>query len=472
MLLRSLLDDAEIVGALDVRVAHCTTDPRACRSGDVYIALDDEGVDGHRAADEAVRLGAAAVVASRPVSLPVPVAYVEDTRTAYGRICQGLAGNPSTLLKTIGVAGSLGKTTTGYLIASVLQAAGRAPGMIGSLGYCDGVELADARWTTPPPPVTAAWLSRMVDNGCTHAVLEASPRGLARDHTAGIVFDTCCFTNLHRETFAPTGQACESRRIAARLLGQLSSEGVLIANVDDAGSAAAAGLHDGPVITVGLHSPAELTATLIERHPSEQTFLLSFGRETVPVRSHLVGSHNLANCLLAAAVGTVYGIAPEVIVRGIESVSKLPGRLERIECGQPFTVFLDEARSPAALATCLETLRATTAGRLFCVFDQSADDTRRIGEWTQTMQAWCDEVIVTTAAAQSGDRPSRRRHVERSEAIGKALRGAQAGDCVLIAGGDPYDAEHPTAGGCDDRQIVRRMLYQMPNEEAPRRRSA
>jgi UDP-N-acetylmuramoyl-L-alanyl-D-glutamate--2,6-diaminopimelate ligase len=466
--LRALLDDAEIVGAGDVRVQHCTTEAGSCRTGDVFIACSDEGSDGHEAAAEAVRLGAVAVIASRPVQVPVPVCYVPDTRLAYGRICQALAGHPSTQLKTIGIAGSLGKTTTGYLIASILSAAGRTPGVLGSLGYCDGEEIADARWTTPPPPVGAAWLARMVENGCTHAVLEASPRGIDRRHTAGIVYDACCVTNLHRDAVRGDRHG-DPRRLVARLLEQLSPEGVLVANVDDPGASAVVAEHEGPVITVGLHEPAEITATFVERHLSEQTFLLSFDREVVPVRSHLVGPHNVANCLVAAAVGTVYGITPDVIVRGLESVRELPGRLERIECGQPFGVFLDDAPSPAALAACLETLRTTTQRRLLCVLDETTTAGSALDDWHRVIRSWCDEAVVLDG--HGGDQAAEiRRRSRRADAVARTLRNASAGDCVLIAGNGGFGVQEDR-DAWDDRQIVRHTLYRMLHD-APRMHTA
>jgi UDP-N-acetylmuramoyl-L-alanyl-D-glutamate--2,6-diaminopimelate ligase len=453
--LRAVLADAEFVGANDIGVVRCTTDAASCVEGDLFVAVSDEQSDGHTSVAQAVRLGASAVVASRPILAGVPVCYVPDTRQAYGRICQALAGDPSLKLRTIGVAGSFGKTTAGYLIASVLNAAGRTTGVLSSLGYSDGVELADARWTTPPPPVTAAWLARMAANGCSHAVVEVSSRGLAESRTAGVRFDACCITNLQRSV-SRGNRTYDSRPAAARWLDQLTPEGVLVANVDDAGAAELAAAHDGPVVTVGLNSPAELTAVLLESHCSEQTFLLSFGREVIPVRSTLLGAHNVGHCLLAAAVGTLYGVRPDAIVRGLESVKELPGRLERIECGQPFGVFLDEARTPQALEMCLETLRLTTTGRLRCIYSPIAADVRTRVEYESVVRRWCDEAIVAEPGRNGGD---------RAETIRRALGDAESGDCLLIVVGET--AEHATSetdDDGDDRQLVRQTLYQLAHE--------
>lgn len=463
--LRAVLPDAEFVGAADIAVLRCTTDARACIDGNTYVALVDGENDGHAAVAEAVRLGATAVVASRPIVASVPVCYVPDTHLAYGRICQALAGNPSAQLRVVGVAGSFGKTTAGYLIASVLNVANKTTGVLSSLGYCDGAELADARWTTPPPPVSAAWLARMVANGCSHAVVEASSRGLVEARTAGIRFDVCCITNLHRSARRVGGRLVDDRPAAARWLEQLAPEGVLVANVDDAGAAELAAAHDGPVVTVGQNAPAELTATLVERHRSEQTFLLSFGSEIVPVRTTLLGPHNVGHCLLAAAVGTLYGLRPDVIVRGIESVKELPGRLERIECGQPFGVFLDEARTPAALETCLETLRATTDGRLRCVYTVGLADAASQDEYERVVRRWCDVAIA--ADPPPATKESARRAVrDRAEAIRCALRDAEPDDCLLIVGGGErtYRVADREQDYWDDRQLVSQTLYQLRSD--------
>lgn len=479
--LRCVLADAEIVGADDVCVSHCTTDAAACRDGDLFVLLSDDKC----AATDAVRLGAAAIVAARPLAdCPVPVCYVPDAAEAYGRICQALAGRPSDRLKVIGVAGSYGKTTTGYLIASILSGAGQTPGVLSSLGYCDGLEVCDARWTTPPAPIMASWLRRMSENGCTHAVVEVSGRGALEWRTAGMSFDVLCLTNLRSDDDA-RGCTVDGRRYAQRLLDQLRPEGVLVVNADDACGAWAADRHDGPVLTVGLEHEAELTAVVLERFSSEQTFCLSLGDEAIPVRTTLPGDHNVLNSLLAAAVGSVYRLPPAALARGIESVRDLPGRLERIECGQPYTVFVDEARTPQALSTCLQALRGTTRSRLRCVLSAAElhDRTTR-ARFARVAEQWADETIVTQSPSSSATaellddvaagfrRPSQQRIVaDRADAIRQTLTSAEPGDCVLVAGqgSDTYQLPDREQDYWDDRQLVRQTLYSLDYSTAVRR---
>ncbi|MCE9604102.1 MAG: UDP-N-acetylmuramyl-tripeptide synthetase [Planctomycetia bacterium] len=477
--LKELLPHAEIVGAGDIVVTHCTADSRSCREGDLFVAIAGTQANGHNFAAQAIALGAKAIVASRPIAdAIVPVCYVADTAAAYGLICQALAGNPSRNLKTIGVAGSFGKTTTGYLIGSVLNASGITTGMLGSLGYCDGREISDARWTTPPQHVAAAWLARMVDNGCTHAVAELSGRGLRQSHMAGVAFDALCVTNLRSEH--EDSSSAECRTMTSRMLEHLTPEGLLVVNVDDPGAAALAERHAGPMLTVGMNLAAEISANVVERHRSEQTFLLSFGREVVPVRTPLIGDHNVANCLLAAAIGTAYGIAPTKIVRGLEEVRELPGRLERIECGQNYSVFVDEGLSPESLATCLTALRTASTGRVICVFNSTADHSRLLRtRLARTVEQACDLAIITespTGGVESpselanGFRDANKRSIvaDRTDAIREALKQAQPGDSVLIAGqgAATYSIADREQDYWDDRQVVRQYLYQLTHDES------
>ncbi len=167
------------------------------------------------------------------------------------------------------------------------------------------------------------------------------------------------------------------RLAKAKLFDHLADEGFAVLNADDPGSAGYLRQLDGPVLTVGIEAAAEITATPVEQCLSEQTFLLTAGSETVPVRTQMIGTHHIYNCLAAAAVGLAYGIELTTVVRGLESVGHVPGRLERIECGQPFGVFVDFAHTPDALTGVLKTLRQVTAGRLICVFGAGGERDRQ-----------------------------------------------------------------------------------------------
>jgi UDP-N-acetylmuramoyl-L-alanyl-D-glutamate--2,6-diaminopimelate ligase len=222
-----------------------------------------------------------------------------------------------------------------------------------------------------------------------------------------------------------------------------------VVNADDPGAAGLVNRFDGPVLTVGIDQPAEINAVLVEQFPSEQTFLLSAGSETIPVRTRMIGAHHVSNCLVAAAVGLTYGIDLPTIARGLESVGHVPGRLERIECGQPFGVFVDYAHTPDALAAALDTLRPLVEGRLICVFGAGGDrDHAKRPLMARAVEPRADMVVLTSDNPRSEDpreiiedvfggflQPqSVRIAVDRRKAIRTALAAAAPGDCVLIAG--------------------------------------
>jgi UDP-N-acetylmuramoyl-L-alanyl-D-glutamate--2,6-diaminopimelate ligase len=472
------LPHAQLLGADDIRVRSCTCDSRRCRPGDLFVALLGQERDGHDFVLDAIARGATAVLANRPLPhVSVPICFVPDTAAAHGLICQALVGNPSQRLRVVGVTGTNGKTTTTHLIAGILATAGHRLGMLGTLGYCDGEVVAPADHTTPPAPALASWLARIEANGCSHAVLEASSHALAQQRLAGVQLDVACITNVRHDHFDFHGTRRRYIAAKSRLLDLLAPEGVAIVNGDDSGSAACAARYDGPLVTVGIETPAEITATVLSQFVSEQTFVLDTGSETVPVRTTLIGAHNVYNCLVAAGVGMVYGIDLPTIVRGLESVQFVPGRLERLECGQPFGVFVDYAHTPDALATCLDTLRGVARGRVICVFGAGGDrDRLKRPLMGRAVEVRADVAVVTNdnprgedpdeIASQilGGFEDAMRAHVmlDRAAAIRWALDEAEPGDCVIIAGKghEDYQIIGSERTYFDDREVARHWLYE------------
>ncbi len=489
--LRQTLPEAEFIGAADLRVTSCCADSRACRPGDLFVAIAGEQADGHAYVRQAAERGAVAVLTDRPLpsDCQLPACYVADVRAAYGRVCQALAGNPARRLRVIGITGTNGKTTTSYLTASVLAAAGYRAGILGTLGYFDGDEFETAEWTTPPAPVLAHWLARMSANGCTHAVMEVSSHALSQSRVAGVEFDVACVTNVRQDHLDYHGTARKYQAAKAQLFEHLLPEGFAVVNVDDPVAAGLLSKVDGPVLSIGIDGAAEVTAQPIEQFASEQTFLLSVENETVPVRTPLIGKHNIYNCLMATATGLAYGIDLATIVRGLESIHSLPGRLERIECGQPFQVFVDYAHTPDALAGCLDTLRQATAGRIICVFGAGGDrDALKRPRMGRAVEGGCDLAVLTNDNPRhepprqimdqvlSGfDRPMEVQVIaDRAKAIRWALAQARIGDCVLIAG--KGHERHQIIGNqhfeFDDREVARQWLYESSSIDELYRASA
>jgi UDP-N-acetylmuramoyl-L-alanyl-D-glutamate--2,6-diaminopimelate ligase len=478
--LRELLTDAEWSGNGEARVRGCACDAHACRPGDVFVATSGANSDGHDLADEALRRGAVGIVAERPLPLvtDVPVCVVQDSREALGQICQALAGRPSRRLRVIGITGTSGKTTTAQLIASVLAEAGYRAGMLSTLGYSDGLETVAAESTTPPAPALAQWLRRIADAGCTHAVVELSSRALAERRAAGIELATACLLNLGSDHLDFHQTLANYHRAKSRIFELLAPGGVAVVNADDPRALEFAPLVPCGVLTVGMRKPADVAASVVERSKSEQTILLTAAETTACVRTAMIGERHVSNCLAAAAAGLAEGIDLVTIARGLENVRRVAGRLERIECGQPFGVYIDGARTPETLAAALDTLRQVAAGRVICVFGAEGN---RAAKWRPLLGRAVDEradvAIVTTdnpryedprsiaAEVISGfEHPERARYLpDRTEAIHYALALAGPDDCVLVAGRGAQRFQ--TLGGerheLDDRQIARRFLYNL-----------
>jgi UDP-N-acetylmuramoyl-L-alanyl-D-glutamate--2,6-diaminopimelate ligase len=316
----------------------------------------------------------------------------------------------------------------------------------------------------------------MVDHGCTHAVIEVSRHALTNRWLGGVAVDAACLTDTrHHERGGPRSIRAD-RRAKSRLLEHLTVEGLAAVSADDPVALDELRLHDGPVLTVGMQCEAEITATLVERCASEQTILLCAGSDLMPLRTRMIGIQHAYNCLTAAAVGLAYGIDLPTVVRGLEAIDYVPGRMERIECGQPFGVFVDGARTPEALSACLQTLREVVPGRLMCVFGAQGQRHRRrrplVG---RAVEAGADLAVVTDDNPRREDpqailedilggleRPAEAEVIpDRTEAIAWALSQARTGDCVLIAGKGHRTQQ--IVGGhrryFDDRQVARRWLY-------------
>jgi UDP-N-acetylmuramoyl-L-alanyl-D-glutamate--2,6-diaminopimelate ligase len=477
--LGKLLPTATILGAAEINATSCTCDARAVLPGDVFAAVVTADADGHDRIREAIARGAKAILCERlAAATGVPQCLATDSRHAYARLCQALAGDPSQRVKVIGVTGTYGKTTTACLIAAVLEAADVRVSIMGSFGYSDGLETDIAEETTPDAAVLAKWLARSEAAGCSHAVMEISSTALAQRRLAGVELDVACITNIRRDHLDFHGSLVNYRNAKARILRHLSADGFTVLNADDPSSVGLlADLH-GPALTVGLKTCGEITATVVERHRSEQTFLLQIGNETAPVRTPLIGDHNIYNCLQAAAIGAASGFSITTICRGLESVQRVPGRLDRIECGQPFGVFVDDARSGDALAGVLKALRQVTTGRVICVFGAPGDDDRqKRPALARAAEAGADVAVLTTDSPRSEDaaeiakdvmagfeRPQRAfRIADRAEAIAWALETATAGDAVLVAGrGNQTEQIFGRKRlDFDDRQFARQYLYEL-----------
>jgi UDP-N-acetylmuramoyl-L-alanyl-D-glutamate--2,6-diaminopimelate ligase len=475
--LRELLSDE--VGTVDVhdfRASSCTSDWRQIRRGDVFVAITNADDDGHYRATAAVQQGAAAVVCERQLPVfDVPQYVVSDSRAAYGRLCQALVGYPAQQMKVVGVTGTSGKTTVARLLTAILREAGAHTGTLDSFGYWDGWEDRPSMDRPLSPPVLARSLAAMNAAGTRHAVVEVSSRELSQSVLAGVALDAVCLTQVGRDHLDWHGSLQNYRQAKRRILEYLTGEGLAVLNADDPVCVEMlCNLHQ-PALTYGIRKPAEITAQFVERHVNEQTFIVSAGDESVGVRTEVVGEHHVYNCLAATAIALAYGVELTTIARGLETVDRLPGRMERIMCGQEFAVFVDAAHSSDTLRACLRAARAVTSGRVICIF--GADENRQRDErqaMGRVVGAMTDLAVVTSnipsgenstpicLQVRSGFASLTRPQivVDRTAAILHALDLARPGDTLVIAGmGERSYRTDADGVPINDAEIVRRALH-------------
>ncbi|MCA9231966.1 MAG: UDP-N-acetylmuramyl-tripeptide synthetase [Planctomycetales bacterium] len=460
-------------GSGEVVATSCSTDWRQVEPGDVFVALpdgDEEGLAGvgHEHAQRAVSHGAIAVICEQPVPVfDVPTYLVPDSRFALGRLCQALVGFPTHSMPTVGITGTHGKSITLALLDSIFSLAGKHGGVLSSLGCYDGMSHSGGMGEGPSSQALASRLAKMDAAGCTHALMEVSSRSLCQGRLAGIEFDVICITNVTDAHLDLHNSVQNYRNAKRRMFEYLSPTGVTVLNADDPVCLSWLDQIRGPVLTYGLGNQAEITAKILESHANGQVFLLSAHEESTAVRTSMVGEHHVSNCLAAAAISMSYGVDLQTIAAGIEAVDRLPGRMERIDCGQGFPVYVDAANTPESLRASLRAARQLARGRVICVLGDtsrgSASCELAIGSVVRRMS---DLAIVSRPLPQvedsNGVGGARLAHVEviadRSEAIAWAVSMADTGDVVVITGSQPT-AQQSFGASQLDAEMTRQMLY-------------
>ena len=486
--LRQVFPSASFVGCANLRVAAATTDSRQCRPGVLFAAMAGTKSDGHEFAAEAVANGATALLVSRPLpEINVPQCVVPDTRLAFANLCAQLWRNPSRVLKTVGVTGTNGKTTTTYLCRSILQAAGHPTGLLGTIEYHDGVASEKSTLTTPDSATLSGWLGRMVHRRTTHVAMEISSHALDQQRVAGTQLDVAVITNITQDHFDYHLDFENYRRSKHRIAEHLKPGGCLVVNADDPRSwAESAVLEKVSKLTFGIDSPADVSATIIDQSLAGTLFELKLPNGAIEVQTRLLGRHNVANCLAAASAAWHLGISTDHIAVGLNSLSAVPGRMEAIDCGQLFSVFVDYAHTDDALRRAVQGLKDLTPGRVIVVYGAGGDRDKTKRPLLTQSASQADVSILTSDNPRTEDPqqiiqdclagcvPGRPRpHVvaDRESAIGTALEMARLGDSVLIAG-KGHETEQiigTERHHFDDREVVRHLLKSLDlHSTAPR----
>lgn len=469
--------DAVVDPRDDREVAGLAVDSRRVRPGDCFIAVAGEREDGLLHLPEALARGAVAVVAGRrpEAPVPVPLLVVPDARRAAARLAAAFHGRPSDRLEVVGITGTKGKTTTAYLLRSILEAAGRPCGMLGTVRYIVGQRDLPAPNTTPGPTDLQRYLAEMVAAGSRAAVLEVSSHALVQHRVAEIRFRAGVFTNLAQDHL-DYHKTPEAYREAKGILFRMLEPGATaVLNLDDPAAGYYRSLARVPVVGYSLGPGAEVTAEIHAIDFRGTRLTLRAGDASAPVATRLMGRHNVSNILAAAAAARALGVGLDTIRRGVEALEAVPGRLEPVDAGQDFAVLVDYAHTEASLRSVLSCLRPLARGRLLCVFGCGGDrDRGKRPAMGRAAESLADIVFLTSDNPRSEDpevvlaeirggmrEPGRARVLpDRREAIRAAIAEARAGDVVLIAGKghETYQIFRDGARPFDDRAEAREAL--------------
>jgi UDP-N-acetylmuramoyl-L-alanyl-D-glutamate--2,6-diaminopimelate ligase len=483
--------------APDPEITGLTADSRQVSPGSLFVAVQGENVDGHRFIFEALARGAAAVVAQRgltPSSSHTPILTAAETPAALAWLAAAWHGFPARHLVMVGVTGTDGKTTTASLIHSILHTAGLRAGLVSTVNAVIGDETLDTGFhvTTPDALEVQALLARMVAAGLTHCVLEVTSHGLAQHRVTGCEFDVAAVTNITHEHLDYHKSYAGYRAAKGRLFAGLAEAApkasgppkTAVLNTDDAAHDYLAGLLASTVrrVDYGLRPVKGMWASDIEHTPAGLAFVARGPGFAQRVWSPLVGAYNISNCLAALGAAVIgLDVPPETAARGIAALPGVPGRMERLDLGQPFTAIVDFAHTPNALRRALETGRQLAGERrVIAVFGSAGlRDVEKRRLMAETSAELADLTILTAedprtesladilemmagAARLRGGIEGQTffRVPDRGDALRLAVRLAQPGDIVLACGKGHEQSmcfgavEHPW----DDRAALRAAL--------------
>ena len=451
-------------------------DSRRVTPGALFFCTPGLRMDAHDFAPQAVQKGAAALVVQRRLEVDVPQVIVEDVRVATSYIAAAFYGHPAEQMLMIGITGTKGKTTTSFLVKSIMDAAGYKTGLIGTVGSMIGDETIPSRLTTPDPVETQQLLRRMADAGVQCVVMEVSAHATAMHRLAGMKFKVGAFSNFSQDHLDFFKDMDDYFRAKMKLFEPGVCEEIVY-NVDDERVATAIRALNRRALRIGIREPSDVYANDIEVGERGCSFLMTWHKQfRTSISLRLAGIFNVYNALLAAGIGICTGVGPEAIRQGLENVRSVPGRIELLDTGTPYRVILDYAHSPDALENILSAVRETTKGRLIALFGcgGARDHSKRplMGEIAGRLADYC---IITSDnprnenpmdiidAIEEGMKLTKCEYTvieNRREAIRYALSFAQKDDVVVLAGKghETYQEIRGVKYPFDEKVIVSELL--------------
>ncbi len=484
--LQQQLSNCALVGSGEIVITGMTADSRAVKEGDMFLAIVGHTVDGHRFIDKAIENGAKAVLVSKEVEVPegVAVLKVEDTKEAIKVIAPYFYDYPADSLRMIGITGTNGKTTTSHIIAHVLEKAGYKVGVIGTVHVLINGKSYPVHNTTPDVADLQPILRQMVDEGVTHCVMEVSSHALDEERVAGVEYDTAVFTNLtqdhldYHKTFENYLAAKAKLFEKVSAAGKKSPKGAVI-NMDDPYGERILEKTTAPVLTYAIEKEANLRGKNVALQSNSMQFTFVYEGKEYELPLKITGLFNVYNTLAAIGAVLLEGVELQDILEYLGTFHAVPGRFELVEEGQNFAVVVDYAHTPDGLENVLKTARGITDKRVLVVFGCGGDrDATKRPIMGRIAATYGDKVYVTSDNPRTEDPKSIVEEVavgvveglregityqvivDRREAIHQAIRDAEAGDVVLIAGKghEDYQILKDRTIHFDDREVAREAL--------------
>ncbi|HEY3216735.1 MAG TPA: UDP-N-acetylmuramoyl-L-alanyl-D-glutamate--2,6-diaminopimelate ligase [Candidatus Eisenbacteria bacterium] len=483
MTLRELLHDVPataVRGPLDLEVEGLAYDSRRVEPGDLFFALAGLKQDGRTFSRRALEAGAVAVVGPELDPSSTTAVQVADPRRALAEAALRFHRQPARELRVVAVTGTNGKTTTTYLLESIFRAAGWSAGLIGTTGVHLAGQIRPAALTTPEAPELQALLRQMVEQGVRAVALELSSHALVQHRGYGLDADVAVFTNLSHDhlDYHGTLEAYLDAKLMlfdGRNRGPAVKPWTAVVNGDDPAAPRVVEAAKGAsaVWSFGRLRGVRFRIAWVRARRSDIALRIEHPDGGIDLEVSLLGSHNAWNAAGAFAAARALGISDSVIARGLKAVDGVPGRLEPVEAGQPFTVVVDYAHTPDALARVLAAAREHAGGRVLLVFGCGGDrDRTKRPEMGRVAAAGSDRAWVTSdnprgedpaaiaAEILAGGGPGLRLELDRRRGIAECLEAARPGDIVVIAGKGHETTQ--TIGErvlpFDDRAVARELL--------------
>ncbi len=486
MLLKELLEDIpyvqEMRGEMGTLIDALTTDSREKTKNGLFFCISGMRFDAHQYAPQAVENGSCALIVEHFLdALPVPQVRVSNVRATVSRIAAAFYGHPAKGMRLLGVSGTKGKTTTSYMLKSILEKAGLKMGLIGTTGNMIGDKLLHSNLTTPDPIDLQRTFRQMRDEGVDAVSMEVSAHAVDMYRLDGLQFEAACYTNLsqdHLDYFHTMENYFEAKK---RFFVDGSVLNAAL-NADEETSEDILKDLNVPYLTYGISANADVFARDIEITENGVSFdILLRGLESMSVKMKMTGMFNVYNALAAASLAMIIGIDKQYIKEGLEAIRNVPGRIEMLDTATPYKVILDYSHSPDALENILTTVRTFTKKRLIVLFGCGGDRDHgkrpimgeiggRLADFSilTSDNPRTENPNVILEAIEEGMRLTNGEYViieNRREAIRYALQMGREGDVIILAGKghETYQDVMGVKRPFDEKVVVKELLDEIRN---------